>query len=113
MGYDQNALYVAARHPVQDTRSLRDRTHLTAPTDYMELAFGSHANETSALNLRGYPDGHFEVGEPGDLPLALLNTTKKSVTYHVGFETEAWGVRMAIAVFRLRVCAARISAAGF
>jgi hypothetical protein len=90
VGYDQNALYVAARHPVQDTHSLRDRTHLTAPTDYMELAFGSHANETLVLNLKGHPDGHFEVGEPGDLPLALLNTAKKSVTYRAGFEAEAW-----------------------
>ena len=81
VGYDQNALYVAARHPVQDTRRLRDRTHLTAPTDYVELAFGSHTDEMLPLSLKGYPDGHFEVGEPGDSPFALLNTTRESVTY--------------------------------
>ncbi|MFH1923686.1 MAG: carbohydrate-binding protein, partial [Planctomycetota bacterium] len=82
VGYDDRAMYVAAKHPVNDVAALHNRTHQSAPTDYMEVALRDpSATESSVLTLRGYPDGHFAGAEPG---------LEQTVSYRAGLEADAW-----------------------
>jgi hypothetical protein len=78
VGYDAQALYVAARHPVSDTASLCANRHLWDQSDGMEIAL-QDASTPSAPRLcwRGFADGV----APG---------IADAVTYRARVEKHAW-----------------------
>ena len=83
VAYDDEALYVAARHAVEDMGSLRDRTHRSAPTEYMEVCFQvPDEDSTPVVRLLGYPDGHFVCGG--------LSGEHGEVSYRAGLEADGW-----------------------
>ncbi len=91
VGYDDQALYVAARHPVTNLAEVRDHTHLSAPTEYMEIALQDPRAETAPiLNLRGYPDGYLACAEMDGVPATIVTGLGETVTYRAGLEADAW-----------------------
>ena len=91
VGYDDQALYIAARHPATTAAALRNSSHLWGQTAGMELALQPEASPAAPLlNLRGFPDGHFECVETEGASAAVLKSIQGAVTYRTSVAAEAW-----------------------
>ncbi len=78
VGYDEQALYIAARHPVSDAASLRANRHLWDQSDGMEVALqDAGAPSAPLLCWHGFADG----AAPGVADM---------VTYRARAEKHAW-----------------------
>ena len=78
VGYDDQALYIAARHPVSDAAALGASRHLWDQSDGMEIALQDAGTPSAPLRCwRGFPDGA-TAGAAG------------AVTYRARVEGHAW-----------------------
>jgi len=92
VGYDDEALYIAATHPVKDVGKLRYASHQWGTTDAMEVAIqdGFAAKLGPILNLYGWPDGHFVSTDQAGAPADVVTRLGKAVTYQAVVGADAW-----------------------
>lgn len=92
IAYDDEAFYIAARHPVKNGGALNMEGHKWGMTDAMEIAFqdGHSAKPGHVLNLYGWPDGHFISSDQAGAPAGAVVNLSKSVTYKAAIGGGAW-----------------------
>ncbi len=91
IGYDADALYVALSMPMRDPKALRTSGHLWGATDGVEIALQNQdAASGPILSLRGWPDGHFRAPDLAGVPLSLLQSLEKRVTYRSAVDRKSW-----------------------
>ncbi len=92
LGYDHEALYVAARHPVKNAASLLPSNHQWGTCDGMEVAFreGLEKSTNPVFTLYGYPDGHFESMDYGGAPAVTVARLQRETTYAATVGTDGW-----------------------
>jgi len=92
IGYDDQALYVASRHPVKNAKKLLPSTHQWGAVDGMEIAFQNSFGNKQApiLTLYGYPDGKFTSENYGGASAAEIARLEKLVTYKAVVAEDEW-----------------------
>ena len=92
IGHDDEALYVAAEHPVRDPRALTFASHEWGVTDAMELAFqdGFAAKPRPILDLYGWPDGHVVSTDQAGAPANIVEKLGRAVTYRATIGSDNW-----------------------
>ncbi|PIX46741.1 MAG: hypothetical protein COZ57_10425 [Armatimonadetes bacterium CG_4_8_14_3_um_filter_66_20] len=92
IGYDDAALYVAAKTPVKDGTKLDFASHVWGATDAMEIAVqdGFAAKPGPILNVYGWPDGHFLSTDQAGAPAAAVDRLRKAVTYRAAAAKDSW-----------------------
>jgi len=92
VAYDDQALYIGARHPVKDAAALDYASHEWGATDAMEVALqdGLSAAPGPILNLYGWPDGHFVSTDRAGAPADVVARLQAAVTYQAAIDTAEW-----------------------
>ncbi|MBL7038613.1 MAG: carbohydrate-binding protein [Pirellulaceae bacterium] len=91
VAYDDQAMYIAARHPADDTSVLRESSRLWGQTAGMELAIQPEsATAAPMLNLRGFTDGHLVCAETEGVSAAFLTKLHEAVTYRTRIDADGW-----------------------
>ena len=96
IAYDDEALYIAARHPMPEGAKLEYTSHTWGATDAMEIAIqDGYADEPGpVLSLYGWPDGHVvstdEAGAPADVVARLEDATAYAAAVGDGEWTCEW-----------------------
>lgn len=92
VAYDDQALYVAAEHPLQPGKRLTCAGHRYGSTDCMELAVQVGLSDAAGpvIHLCGWPDGHFVATDLGGAPQTLIGRVQKSATYRAAGSEKAW-----------------------
>lgn len=92
VAYDDQALYVAAEHPLQPGTRLTYAGHHYGSTDYMELAVQARAGEKPGpvVHLCGWPDGHFVATDLGGAPQTTIAGVRASARYRAIVSQAAW-----------------------
>lgn len=88
IGYDDEALYIAARHPVNNAATLRASDHQWGSADGMEIAIQNAPGPI--LTLYGYPDGHFASMDYGGATAATIARLQQDVTYAAVVGENEW-----------------------
>lgn len=92
LGYDSEALYVAARHPVKNAPGLHTSSHEWGAVDGVEVAFQDATSKQrgAILTLYGYPDGQFTSENFGGATPTQLKALTTAVTYRAQVAADAW-----------------------
>jgi hypothetical protein len=92
LGYDDQALYIAIRNPVENAGKLLPSNHMWGPSDGVEIAWqdGIAAKPGPILTLYSFPDGHFESRDYGGATPATITRLEKQVTYAAVVEDDQW-----------------------
>jgi hypothetical protein len=88
IGYDDEALYIAARHPVNNADALRASDHQWGSADGMEIALQNAPGPI--LTLYGYPDGHFASMDYGGATAVTIARLQQDVTYAAAVGENEW-----------------------
>ena len=92
IGYDDDALYIAARHPVSNAEALAGASHTWGASDGMEVAVqdGLADKPGPILNLYGWPDGHMVSTNEAGAGAEVVQRLQNAVTYKAGISAKAW-----------------------
>jgi hypothetical protein len=92
IGYDDQALYLALRHPVNNAAKLLPSSHTWGQVDGMEIAFQNAfaAKPGAILTLYGFPDGKFKSEDYGGASPAEMARLEKAVTYKAAVGEKEW-----------------------
>ncbi|MBC7289275.1 MAG: hypothetical protein H5T86_14795, partial [Armatimonadetes bacterium] len=90
--YDEQALYIAARHPLERDDVLSFSTRRLGASDCMEIALCDprRGQPGWTIHLCGWPDGQFVATDLGGAPAAAVAALQKAVTYQAQVSAEAW-----------------------
>ncbi len=96
IGYDDQALYVAAKHPLQDQRPAAGR-HLWGQSEGMEIAFqDAGAKRGPIFCLHVFPDGYFQAVDPDGAPAAGAEKLAKTVSCRASIAADSWSCQLRI-----------------
>ena len=92
IAYDDEALYIAVRHPVKDPKKLNVAGHRWGATDAMEVALqdGLAARPGPILNLYGWPDGHAVSTDQAGAPAKVAARLGEAVGYKAAIAADHW-----------------------
>jgi hypothetical protein len=92
IGYNDEALYIAVKHPVANAGSLDYESHRWGATDAMEVAIQDAfaADPGPILNLYGWPDGHSTSTGQAGAPPDVVDRLGKAVTYEACIGPDCW-----------------------
>jgi len=91
LGYDQDALYIAAQHRLKEGAKVTLAEHTWGASDAMELAWqDASAADAPILNLYGWPDGRFESVATAGAPSAAVARLQQGVDYAARQTTDGW-----------------------
>jgi len=91
IGYTNDTLFIAARHPAQSGSELKSSRHLWAQDEGMEVTLHAPGAVPGAVvNLRGFPDGHCAPGECEDMSAATAARLAAAVEYRAKLAADGW-----------------------
>jgi len=92
IGYDDGALYIAAKHSVKDPKQLKIDGHKWGATDAMEVAIQDSFAATPGpiLNLYGWPDGHMVSTDQAGAPADVVARLGIAVAYKAAIAVDGW-----------------------
>ena len=92
IGYDDEALFIAAKHAVKDAGTLNVASHERGVTDAMEVAFqdGFAEKPGPILNLYGWPDGRVVSTDQAGAPADAVEKLSRAVTYRAAIGPDNW-----------------------
>jgi hypothetical protein len=92
LAYDDAALYIAMKHPVNNAAALAKSTHNWGQSDGAEIAFqdGLGAKPGPILTLYGFPDGHFVSEDYAGAPAEAVKRLQAAVTYKAAVAADHW-----------------------
>jgi hypothetical protein len=92
VAYDDQALYVAIENPLRDVTGLPPSSHEWGRSDGVEIAIqdGLSATPGPVLDLRGYPDGHFQASTDAGAPQEALDRLAAATTYQAVASDAGW-----------------------
>ena len=92
LGYDDEALYVAMRHPVHNAAKLLPSEHAWGAADGVEIAWqNAFADKPGpTLTLYGFPDGQFDSRDYGGASPATIARLQKAVAYAAAVGRDHW-----------------------
>ncbi len=89
--FDDEALYIAAKHPVKNVSQLA-AGHAWGKNDGMEVAFQDafSAKPGPVITLYGFPDGTFESSENAGAPADVVERMQKAVVFMPHTGSDSW-----------------------
>ncbi len=92
IGYDDNAFYIAARHPVKDSRAIARLRHRWGADDAMEVSFQDAFSGADGpiFNLYGWPDGYVQSNGVADTPASAVAKLQAAVSYKAVVGKDSW-----------------------
>lgn len=92
VGYDEAALYIAARNPVTNAPALRRQGNVWGQDDGIEIVLqdGLGSKRGPVLNLYGFPDGHCRSVGIAGAPPAVVRRLQQGVTYRAVVGADEW-----------------------
>jgi hypothetical protein len=97
IAYDDQALYVAAKHPLPGQAAPAVGPHLWGQSDGMEIAFqdaGAQRGPIYALHV--FPDGYVEAAETDGSPAAGAGQLARAVTCRAVVAADGWSCQLRI-----------------
>jgi len=92
LGHDDQAIYVAAQHPLASGKQLFYTSHKLGATDCMEIALQDARSRQPGwvIHLCGWPDGRFTATDLGGAPKTVVEALQRAVTYRASVNELAW-----------------------
>ena len=97
IGYDDQALYVAANHPLQNQMAPAAGQHLWGQSEGMEIAFQDAGAKLGPIFcLHVFPDGYCQAVDTDGLSAAAVANLARAVSCRAHIAADAWSCHLRI-----------------